>query len=223
MIIHHMKILVNSSKTMQENSSAIGMTEPRYLEITKKLVAKIQAMSIDEIMKFMHCSEKIATKVKEYYKNYGLQKTPALLAFKGDIYKHVEAASYSREDWTYAQEYVLIASGLYGLLRSTDEISLYRLEMADVKKEWKGKLEIKDDVLNLASNEYSSMIKISGKVVSVVFLTNNKQITIYSKYARGAMMNWCVKNKSFDIEKFNELGYSFDKWEENTAYFERKK
>jgi cytoplasmic iron level regulating protein YaaA (DUF328/UPF0246 family) len=54
---------------------------------------------------------------------------PAILAFNGDVYAGLDAASLSATQLAYAQKHVRVLSGLYGLLRPLDLMQPYRLEM----------------------------------------------------------------------------------------------
>ena len=54
---------------------------------------------------------------------------PAALAFAGDTYVGLDAASLETDEWRYAQSHLRILSGLYGLLRPLDLLQAYRLEM----------------------------------------------------------------------------------------------
>ncbi|CAN0154320.1 unnamed protein product, partial [Hapterophycus canaliculatus] len=51
------------------------------------------------------------------------------LAYDGPAYRGLDAASFSEEDWAFGAGSVRLLSGLYGVLRPTDLIQPYRLEM----------------------------------------------------------------------------------------------
>ena len=51
------------------------------------------------------------------------------LAFTGEVYKGLDAVSFSQTEWNKAQASLRILSGLYGFLKPLDGISPYRLEM----------------------------------------------------------------------------------------------
>ncbi|PJI51859.1 hypothetical protein CTI14_52305 [Methylobacterium radiotolerans] len=52
-----------------------------------------------------------------------------MLAFNGDVYEGLDAATLSAKQLDWAQEHVAILSGLYGVLRPLDLMQPYRLEM----------------------------------------------------------------------------------------------
>ena len=132
-----------------------------------------------------------------------------------------------------------IISGLYGLLKPTDLIQPYRLEMGTRLKNKKGsnlydfwKSNIANEInrlmpehqeqtlVNLASKEYFNAIdqtKIKAKVIDAEFLEEkngtSKVISFFSKKARGAMANFIVKNKitiTKDLQNFDLNGYRFN-------------
>ena len=53
----------------------------------------------------------------------------AVLAFKGDVYEGLNAASLEPGQLSYLQSHLRILSGLYGTLRPLDLMQPYRLEM----------------------------------------------------------------------------------------------
>lgn len=55
--------------------------------------------------------------------------SPQALAYDGPAYRGMDAATFSEEDWTFGAGSVRLLSGLYGVLRPTDLIQPYRLEM----------------------------------------------------------------------------------------------
>ena len=141
-------------------------------------------------------------------------------------------------DW--AQKYLRILSGLYGLLRPLDAIEPYRLEMGSKLKGahgnslyeyWGNKIsnnlnnygqEIGSKVIvNCASNEYFKVIKLSNlslKIITPIFMEikdgKEKIISFYAKNARGAMARYIIQNRLVDpegLKNFNLGGYSFNK------------
>lgn len=51
------------------------------------------------------------------------------LAYDGPAYRGLDAKAFSEEDWAFGEGSVRLLSGLYGVLRPTDLIQPYRLEM----------------------------------------------------------------------------------------------
>jgi cytoplasmic iron level regulating protein YaaA (DUF328/UPF0246 family) len=163
----------------------------------------------------------------------------AVLTFNGDTYQGLDAATLSIEDLRYAQNYLGILSGFYGILRPLDLIQPYRLEMGTRLKTQRGKnlysfwgnriTETINDYLahsksstlvNLASNEYFKSVtpkEISGDVITPHFkeIKNGspKVVGFFAKRARGMMARYLIRNRLQDPEKlksFTEGSYQFD-------------
>jgi cytoplasmic iron level regulating protein YaaA (DUF328/UPF0246 family) len=122
---------------------------------------------------------------------------PALLAFNGDVYEGLQAPTLRAEDIDWAEQHLLILSGLYGLLQPLDALQPYRLEMGtrlanalgpDLYAWWRERVstDLKKRVraharatgaaqavvLNLASQEYARVVDraaLGVPVVDVVF------------------------------------------------------
>lgn len=162
----------------------------------------------------------------------------AILAFKGDSYHGFELDTYDDSDFEFIQSHLRILSGLYGILRPLDLMQPYRLEMGtrlpnargkDLYTFWGKQIaqtlnqalhEQGDDILiNLASNEYFKSVHrtaLQARVIQPVFKEEKngqyKIVAIYAKKARGAMVNYIVRNRlknSEDLQSFDVDGYRF--------------
>jgi uncharacterized protein len=163
----------------------------------------------------------------------------ALLAFKGDVFENIKATSLTASDFEFANRHLKIISGLYGLLRPLDNILPYRLEMGTKLENeqgnnlyhfWKNKITYElnkslveknhNVILNLASNEYFKVIDtplVQKPILNISFLQKQsgtyKNIGLYSKKARGHMVNFIIKNritKPNDLKAFCEDHYIFN-------------
>ena len=161
---------------------------------------------------------------------------PSIFTFNGDVYGGLDAFSLSNKQIKIAQSSLRILSGLYGLLKPLDLIQPYRLEMGtkldidgsvNLNGFWKNKItnklnnELDENELfiNLASNEYSSVIDkkvLKTSMVSPAFkdLKNGKLkiISFYAKKARGMMVRYILDNEINNLEDlkgFDYGGYSY--------------
>ena len=99
--------------------------------------------------------------------------------------------------------------------------NLYDFWKKDVTNSILKEIEEDDIIVNLASNEYFSVIDsslIENKIISPQFkdFKNGKLkiISFYAKKARGLMTRFLIDNNiksSSDIENFNSSGYMFSK------------
>jgi len=163
---------------------------------------------------------------------------PAALAFAGDTYLGLEAATLDAEEMRWAQDHLRILSGLYGLLRPMDRIQPYRLEMGSRLATRRGKTLYQywgqrlatalnetaastgaTALVNCASVEYFSAVPegaLSLSVLTPVFqdVKNGKAkvISFFAKKARGAMARFIVQNRITDPEGLRDFdlgGYRF--------------
>ena len=216
-------------------------TEPLFSNNVKELIDITKTLSVDELKQLMDISPSLAELNKERFSIFGKQdKKAAAFAFAGDTYKGLDIKTLSSDDIDWAQKYLRILSGLYGLLRPLDAIEPYRLEMGSKLKGlhgdslyefWDDKIsnslnkygkEINSEVLvNCASNEYFSAIKpskLSLRIITPIFIElkdgKEKIISFYAKNARGMMARYIIQNRLIDpeeLKKFNLGGYSFNK------------
>ena len=232
-----MKILLSPAKTMKE--CKLGMNEPTFTKRTQILLKNLKKLNQNELSSLMNISEKISELNYDRFQKFSSQKKgAALFYFQGDVYKGLDANSFSKSDINYAQNTIRILSGLYGILKPLDNIQPYRLEMGTnfsvnnnknlyefwnktLTDHFKSELKKEELVVNLASVEYSkavSLASLNNIVIEPVFkdYKNGKYkiISIYAKMARGLMAQYIIKNKVKTLEQlnaFNLEGYIYNK------------
>lgn len=230
--------VISPAKSLDfETQSVVSeYTIPDYLEYSEKLMHKLRKQSPNKLSALMSISANLGKLNWERNQNWSLPFTPenakqASLAFNGDVYLGLDASSFSKEDFEFAQDHLRILSGLYGMLRPLDLIQPYRLEMGtkfsvgrrkDLYHFWRdiitkdlNTLLAKEEVLlNLASNEYFGAVdskRIKGKIITPQFkeLKNGeyKMISFFAKKARGLMSAYMIKNKIEEIEQMKGFDY----------------
>jgi cytoplasmic iron level regulating protein YaaA (DUF328/UPF0246 family) len=233
-----MKILIHSSKSMLDDSTSRHISIPVFINDVVKLNSGLKDLSIGQLMKEMKISEKLAEQVKHNIDNWsaGTNLVPAIEAFRGDIYSGVRASTIKEQDKEYAQDHLVILSGLYGALKPYDGIRPYRFEMGykhpktgeSMYKYWGGRLAgyINEDklIINVSSKEYTKAVlpymTNDVRVVTPKFMTISpgsgepKFVTVHAKIARGAYARWLIDTMATDktdLTGFNRLGYRYDK------------
>ncbi len=241
-----MLMVISPAKTLDYDTPAhtARHTQPGFLAHSAELIATLRQLSPADIGQLMSISDALATLNAGRFHDWGGEFTPenakqAVLAFMGDVYEGLDAASLSEQQLDWLQQHLRILSGLYGLLRPLDLMQAYRLEMgtrlanprgANLYQFWG---DIITDALNaelakqplpqlvnLASDEYFKSVKpkkLQATVITPVFqdLKNGhyKIISFYAKRARGLMARWAVQHAVRDAEAlkgFNSEGYTFD-------------
>lgn len=210
---------------------AVDKSSIIFKKETSKLVDAMKKLSTKDLVDLMSISTKLAELNYDRFQNFDdAPKKQAILAFDGDVYDGIDKKNYSESDFNFAQNHLVIISGLYGILRPLDMISPYRLEMGtDFKKInflaknlynfWGDKitLEINKNparyLINLASNEYFQAInrvKCNKKIIDIIFKEKKgaeyKIIGINAKRARGLMTDFIIKNKITKPQNLREFG-----------------
>jgi uncharacterized protein len=244
--VHLMLIVLSPAKTLDyETPSHVDTaTRPDFLKRSAELIAILRQMSPAQIASLMRISDPLAALNAERFaawspKFTGKNAKQAMLAFNGDVYEGLDAASLNARQLTYAQSHIRILSGLYGLLRPLDLMQAYRLEMGtrlanpagkDLYAFWGDTItealnrEIAATkapaLINLASEEYFKSVKpalLDVPVITPVFLDwksgQYKIISFYAKRARGLMARYAVEKKikrPAALKEFDVDGYGYD-------------
>ena len=241
-----MLLVVSPAKKLDFESplATTQTSQASLLEHSEILIERCVKLSPDQIASLMKLSDKLAglnaARFGEWSQPFTSENArPAVLAFNGDVYSGLDAASFSGDDFDFAQKHFRILSGLYGLLRPLDLMQAYRLEMgtkldnirgSNLYQFWgdiitdelnKALVEQKDDVLiNLASNEYFKAVK--KKSLNAIIITPQfkdwkndqyKMISFFAKKARGLMARYIIQNQLTDVEQlknFDLAGYQYN-------------
>lgn len=237
-----MLTVISPAKRLDWSPRDIEMTVPAFQAEADALAAVARGLTIDQLMQLMGISRDLASLNAERFARFGEDRSecrPAALAFAGDTYAGLEAATLGQDALRYAQHHLRILSGLYGLLRPLDAIEPYRLEMGSRLKtdrggslyDWWGERLARalndearalgtDVLVNCASVEYFSAVDaetLDLRVVTPVFLEDKpggpRIVSFFAKKARGAMARFIVENRLTDPEElrsFDTGGYSHE-------------
>ena len=130
-----LKILLSPAKSISKEPISFGTPSQPVLEMkTQKLVKILREYTPKELSSLMSISPALADLNWSRYQNWKplLDSSNIIqpaLGFTGEVYKGLDAASFSNAEWDRAQSSLRILSGLYGILKPLDGISPYRLEM----------------------------------------------------------------------------------------------
>ncbi len=224
-------------------SKEVPHTLPQFTKQSAQLIDVLKTYSPQQVAQLMDLSDALsALNVARYAawspKFSAKNAKQAILAFNGDVYDGLNAATLSADDFEWAQQHVGMLSGLYGLLRPLDYMQPYRLEMgtklpnahgANLYKFWGSTMadylntQLASDktpiVVNLASNEYFKSVDrkaLQARVVECVFEdfkgADYKVISFFAKRARGLMARYAIEKRITTIKKlesFKSDGYAF--------------
>ncbi len=236
-----MKILISPAKSLDfENEVETShSSNPLFGKKAKQINDIIKDLSAPDLGKLMSISPKLSDlnwQRNQEFQNSDSSEKQAIYAFNGDVYDGIDANTINTSNHEKLQNSLRILSGLYGILKPFDKIKAYRLEMGtkisingsknlydfwkeNVTKSLVNELNENDIIVNLASNEYFSVIDkslISNTIITPQFkdFKNGKLkiISFYAKKARGLMTRFIIDNdikNLSDIESFNSSGYMF--------------
>lgn len=238
-----MVILLSPAKKLNENYKQAfnGAQMPVFLDKARQVNTVIKKLNPKKIAELQDISAALAE--LNYNRNQNWQTeanynayTPALMLFNGDAYEGLDVKTLTKVDLNYAEENLRILSGLYGVLKPSDLIEPYRLEMGTPIKIgksknlydfWKPTLTqyFQENfsgrvILNLASQEYSGAVnlkKLENPVVEAVFKDRNAQgqykvMSFFAKRARGLMARYVLKKQIEDpiqLINFDYEGYYY--------------
>ena len=236
-----MKILISPAKSLdfENNVETSISSKPIFVDQAHKINNTIKNLSAPDLSSLMSISPKLSE--LNWSRNQDFQKIDskekeAIFAFNGDVYDGIDANTINTSNHEKLQNSLRILSGLYGILKPFDKIKAYRLEMGtkisingsknlydfwkeNVTKSLVNEANENEIIVNLASNEYFSVIDkslISNTIVNPQFkdFKNGKLkiISFYAKKARGLMTRFLIDNdinSLSDIESFNSSGYMF--------------
>ncbi|MDC0080609.1 peroxide stress protein YaaA [Flavobacteriaceae bacterium] len=242
-----MKIIISPAKSLNFDKElpTNNFSTPVFLKDSSHINEILKRKKPSQLKDLMKISDKIAELNWKRNNDFttpfnSTNARPSLFTFNGDVYNGIDAFTLDDNKITKAQRSLRILSGLYGVLKPLDLIQAYRLEMGtkitvddskNLYEFWKNKVttffndEIVENELfvNLASNEYSSVIdkkSLNTKMVSPIFkdFKNGKLkiISFYAKKARGMMTRFILDNEinsSDDLKGFDYGGYSYDEHE----------
>ena len=122
----------------------LSSSEPTLLNHSASLIGGLRKLSPQGVSSLMGLSDKLGALNYGRFQEWQLPFTKnnakhAVMAFKGDVYQGLDAASLSEDDLSWAQENLRILSGLYGILKPLDLMQAYRLEMGTKLKTERGK------------------------------------------------------------------------------------
>lgn len=237
-----MLIVISPAKRLDWTVPRGSVSEPAFQKEANLLAGHARQLSLKELKDLMGLSDGLARLNRDRFRDMDARPTeensrPAALAFAGDTYQGLEAATLEPDAADYADRHLRILSGLYGVLRPRDAIQAYRLEMGSQLKTRRGRnlYEFWGDriarhltreaqevgakvLLNCASQEYFGAVDTAAlglPVVTPQFFEMKpggpKIVSFYAKRARGAMARFVCERRLTDpaaLEAFDLGGYA---------------
>ena len=241
-----MLFLLSPAKSLDYETPVrdVPHSRPLFVRQATELIDLLRQQSPQQVAELMSLSDALAGLNVARYQAWRPRFTAknskqAVLAFNGDVYGGLDAASLSAEDLAWGQDHLCILSGLYGVLRPLDWMQAYRLEMGtrlatprghNLYQFWgaqiahylnqRCKADVSPVVVNLASQEYFKSVDrkvLKARVIECVFEEYRggqyKVISFMAKRARGLMARFATQHRLVtprQLEGFTAEGYAFD-------------
>ncbi|MEX3316376.1 peroxide stress protein YaaA [Sulfitobacter sp. PS-8MA] len=233
-----MLVVISPAKRLDWAERDLDVTQPDFQEDAMRLATTARNLTLGDLKKLMGLSDDLAKLNRDRFRAFdaapdAAATRPAALAFAGDTYQGLEAASLDADEMAYAQDHLRILSGLYGVLRPLDAIQAYRLEMGSRLKTrrggnlydyWRDALSKalnaqaeatgSDILVNCASQEYFGAVDLKTlklKVITPQFMEDKgdgkgpKIVSFFAKKARGAMARYIVQHRLRDAEALKDF------------------
>lgn len=233
-----MIIILSPAKTLDFTPihQSVLQSKPVFNKEADYLASLLNIFTPDQLGKLMSISPKLTELTFERYQKWNAKETikaskQAIFTYHGEAFEGLNASTFNEEEISFAQQHLRVLSGLYGVLSPLDMIRPHRLEMAarlknklgkDLYVFWRNKIttqlkkELKVDktishqpiLINLASNEYSSVIdtaKLNVRIITPIFKEykdgDYSIVSFYAKRARGMMSRFIIQNSITDPEQ----------------------
>jgi len=241
-----MLFLLSPAKSLDYESPLppkLPHTLPAFVPQSEALIEVLRTLAPQDVAALMSISDKLAALNVGRYTAWSPSFTAdnarqALLAFNGDVYEGLQAATLPGKDLQWAQEHLCILSGLYGVLRPLDWMQPYRLEMgtrlatpqgSNLYQFWGTRIaaylnarqegEKAPVIVNLASQEYFKSVDrkhLQARVIECVFEDYKggkyKIISFHAKRARGLMARYAIQHRftrPAQLQEFDAEGYAY--------------
>jgi len=205
------------------------------LREAEMLAQRVRRLGVDWA-EWYACSPKVAEQAQAYWNDWDAQKTgtKAAWTFTGEAFGRLLPATWTQPE--RAEDRLRILSGLYGILRPSDGVLPYRLDVGQslngqrlvghwkpLVSDWLEADAAGTAVINCASDEYAEVLDSARFTwIDCVFLQTvngrTRSVSALSKQARGAMARFLANHASDDPEvakTFRAEGYRFRAAESN--------
>ncbi|WP_343252538.1 peroxide stress protein YaaA [Ligaoa zhengdingensis] len=228
--------IISPAKNMvQAQADGVYPSRPQYRAQTARLHQILKEYTPWQLETLMNINPQLAFGAFAAYQAFDpdLPGSPALLAYRGLQYQNIAALDFTPDDFAFADRHLRIVSAFYGLLRPSDGILPYRLELQcklrvdgeSLYSFWGDRLcrdlfAPGETVINLASGEYSRAflphLREGDRMITCDFLVPTRDrlrmLPTAAKTARGQMARYLVKNRIDDPEALKQFcwgGYRF--------------
>jgi cytoplasmic iron level regulating protein YaaA (DUF328/UPF0246 family) len=246
----NIRVLLAPSKEMDFTTafpSPTMATTPAFQSTTTSaLCEEFKTWSASKLGSELGCSSALAQAAHGNFQAWSSDtgsattSSPACYAYSGVAFKKLSSRTIVNPSWMHSN--LLVFDPLYGIVRATDTIQPYRMELGQKIKGggtlagmWKSLINdhlaaesssnASTVLIDASSQEYGKSLldrkalsEASVRILTVDFLQANKKCSsVHAKQSRGVFARWCCDNDPMDVaalQGFDAEGYSFVKEEE---------
>ena len=224
-----MMIFISPAKTFRETQIKSEQT-PIFKKETADLLKQLKVLSVSDLKKGMHVSDKVAKQTHQYYQTFNNHLQPAIFTYYGHQFKHIDVDTFDQQQLKRLNQKLYIMSGFYGFLKPLDLISCYRLDMQDktitnLYAHWTKTIQsyIQENhpntpLINLASHEFGQMIEHLDQTYTIEFYQIKDQKpkihSMEAKRLRGLMARYLILHDIRHIKDIKTIqldGYTYNK------------
>lgn len=238
--------IISPAKTFAKKAPKLAIhletSPPCFMDEAGPIIEQALLMGPEDFAREMKLSAKMVLEARMAWQAFAEGSSPeeaTLLMYSGMVFKKIDAKTFSRDDWAFAQKHLSICSFVYGLLSAQSAIRPYRMEghvhLASGERVfdyWRDRLTAElirrvqtsgGTLIYLASEEMKQLfhwseVERAVRVIYFDFLTRQpdatlKSIVVYCKMARGAMVRAITKGQIGDAEALKALmpeGFVYD-------------
>lgn len=245
-----MQILLANAKIMLNHSMRRPLTQPRFQVVAQNIASELAQLDIDEMSRQLRCSRKIAAENCLRFRNFPFaEKMPAIMAYYGQSYKHLQADTLDVQALNFAQRHLWITRFLYGLLRPMDGIAPYRIEHSltlqathdtPLSQYWRDLLtdvlidSVKADdgtLVHLSTKEFEHLFNWKRvcrevRVIQPLFYVRDRLKesvqAVWAKTGRGALTRYILEHQLKNPEEIKNFTYEGFHFEDSSGRFVRE-
>ncbi len=217
-----MKILLAPSETKKEggdgkfNLSSLMLSQltPVREELFKEYNKIVTSNDLKQLSKMFGLKKE--ADILKYAKDITASPTlKAIQRYTGVAFDHLEYESLNTETQEYIDTNVILFSNLFGAIKASDKIPLYRLKQGEVVGELNPakiyKTALKEpldnyleneDILDIRAGFYDKFYKPSKTYTTLKFLKNGKVVSHWAKAYRGIVLKHIAQNQIDNISDF---------------------
>lgn len=237
-----MKIIISPSKTQNKSPDKSLYDQLVLDKKTDKLFTILRNMTRTNLGYALNIKGKLLDLTYYEYQKSNNEKMVyrAIDLYEGVVFEQL--GSYINLEKEYQNKNLCILSAMYGVLKPESKVYPYRLDMnakipgVNLYSYWESEIDDyfhdEDFIINLASKEFSDMLKKQKvKIINIDFYEEKnhklKVVSYNAKKMRGKMLDFIIRNKISEIDSiklFESEGYLFSTElsdEENIKFIKR--